>query len=57
MKNSRCVSSPEQKHCITGKACDHCNIILHITELSSTLDKVYTLLLLQSNSIQTTFGD
>jgi len=60
----KCISDPEQTKCITGKACNHCNVIIHLEELSrdcnhmyDTLDKVYTLLLLQSKSIQTTFKD
>jgi len=60
----KCISEPERIKCETGNPCNYCNIITHLNHLEvdlantiDQLDKVYTLLLLQSKSIQTTFKD
>jgi hypothetical protein len=52
-----CISNPEQTKCRTGRACDYCNLIIHMEQISSTLDQIYTLLILQSKPIQSSLED
>jgi hypothetical protein len=55
-KYLKCISEPERIKCETGNPCNYCNIITHLNmmdrdlaEINDKIDKVYTLLLIQSN--------
>jgi hypothetical protein len=54
-KYVKCINEPERIKCETGNPCNYCNIITHLNHLEvdlahamDHLDKIYTLLLLQS---------